>query len=101
MDWLISLVPWWVWLLAAAVAVGAVWRALGWQGAVVAAAGLLAAFGYGKGRYDAVRDEQAANDRRNMNAMKDRKEIDDDVGQMGSADLDSAYVRWLRDHDSR
>jgi hypothetical protein len=101
MDWLLSLVPWWAWLIAAAVAIGAVWRLLGWQGALVAAAGFLAALGYGKGRYDAMRDEQVATDLRNMDAMKNRKEIDDDVSEMGSNDLDSAYQRWLRDNDPR
>lgn len=101
MDWLLSLIPWWAWLIAAAIAVGTVWRLLGWQGAVVAAAGLLAVLGYGKGRYDAAREQRAATDRRNTQAMKDRKEIDDDVSEMGSNDLDSAYQRWLRDNDAR
>ncbi|UXN73361.1 hypothetical protein N8D56_21175 [Devosia sp. A8/3-2] len=53
MNWLLDLVPWWAWLLLAAVSVGTAWRLLGWQGALVAAAGLLAAPGYGKGRADA------------------------------------------------
>jgi hypothetical protein len=99
MDWLLSLVPWWLYLIAAAVAVGGVWRLLGWQGAVVAAAGFLAAFGYGKGRYDAMRDERAANDRRNNQAMKDRKEIDDEITGLGSNDVDERFARWMRDDE--
>ena len=50
MDWIIQLVPWWVYLAAAIVAVVAVWRLLGWQGALAAAAGAIAALSYGKGR---------------------------------------------------
>jgi hypothetical protein len=49
-DWLLSLVPWWVWLTLAIAAVVAVWRLFGWQGALAAAAGFLAALSYGKGR---------------------------------------------------
>lgn len=101
MDWLLSLVPWWAWLIAAALAVGALWRAVGWQGAVVAAIGLITILGYGKGRNDASRDTQARIDRRNAEAAKNRKDIDDDVSEMGSTDLDSAFMRWLRDHDER
>ncbi len=101
MDWLLSLIPWWAWLLAAAVAIGTVWRLLGWQGAVVAAAGLLAAFGYGKGRYDAARDSQAATDRRNAQAMKDRKDVDDEIADLGSNDVDERFARWMRDDDAR
>lgn len=97
MTWLLDLVPWWAWLLLAAVAVGTVWRLLGWQGALVAAAGLLAAMGYGKGSADASREAQSRIDWRNAEATKHRKEIDDEVDQMGSTDLDSNYSKWLRD----
>lgn len=99
MDWVLSLVPWWAWLLAAAVAIGAAWRLLGWQGAVAAAAGFIAVFGYGKGRADASRDAQATIDRRNSKASQARKDIDDEVDQLGSNDLDSRYRQWLRDDD--
>ena len=101
MDWLISLVPWWAWLIASVAAVVAVWRLLGWHGAVMAAAGLLAVLGYGKGRADASRDARVSIDRRNTQAMKDRKDIDDDVDQMGSNDIDSNFARWMRGDDAR
>lgn len=99
MDWLISLVPWWVWLGLAAAAVGVVWRVWGWQGAVAAAGGLIAVLTYGKGRTDAYRDERSRQDRRNLDAVKERNRVDDEVGEMGSNDLDDAHQRWLRDHD--
>lgn len=101
MDWVISLVPWWAWLLLAAAAIGAAWRLLGWQGALVATAGLLAALGYGKGRADAVGQERARIREQNLQSMKDRKETDDEVADLGSNDLDSRYRDWLRDDDAR
>ena len=100
-DWLLSLVPWWAWLLAASVAIVAAWRLLGWQGAIAAAAGLLAVFGYSKGRADASRDARADRDRQNSKASQRRKGIDDEVDQLGSNDLDERYRRWLRDDDAR
>jgi hypothetical protein len=100
-DWLISLVPWWAWLLAAAVAIGAAWRLLGWQGALVAGGALLAVLGYGKGRAEGVADERGRTRDRNLDAMKDRKEIDDEVADLGSNDLDERYRRWLSDDDLR
>lgn len=100
-DWLISLIPWWVWLGLAVTAVGVVWRLWGWQGAVAAAGAIAGVLAYGKGRNDAYRDERARTDRRNAQAMKDRKDVDDEIADLGSNDLDSAYQRWLRDNDSR
>lgn len=100
-DWLISLVPWWAWLAAAVTAVVVVWRFFGWQGALAAAAGLLAALSYGKGRNDAYRDERARRDRQNLEASKTRKEIDDEIDQLGSNGVDERLARWLRDGKNR
>lgn len=97
MDWLLNLIPWWAWLLAGAVAIGAAWRLLGWQGALAALAGLLAALSYGKGRNEAYRDLQARRDRENLNASQTRKDIDHEVDQLGSNDLDRNWAQWLRD----
>ena len=100
-DWIISLVPWWAWLIAALIAVAAVWRLLGWHGALTAAAALVAVLGYGKGRADASREHQARRDRENLKASQNRKEIDDEIDQLGSNDLDERYSRWMRDDDTR
>ena len=97
MDWLVSLIPWWVWLCLAAAVVGVVWRVAGWQGALAAVAGLLAVLTYGKGRTDAYRDERAALDRRNAQAMKDREDVDDEIADLGSNDVDERFARWMRD----
>ena len=100
-DWAISLVPWWAWLAMAVTAVVVVWRFFGWQGALAAAAGFLAALSYGKGRAEALRDERARSDRNNLQAAKDRKEIDDEIDQLGSDDIDQRLARWLRDGKNR
>ena len=100
-DWLINLVPWWVWLITAFVAVVAVWRLLGWQGALAAATGLLAALSYGRGRADASAEDRARRDREKLKASQTRKEIDDEIDQLGSNDLDERYRRWLRGDDAR
>lgn len=100
-DWLISLVPWWVWLALAIAAVVAVWRLFGWQGALAAAAGFIAALSYGKGRGDALQQEQARTDRQNLEASKTRKEIDDEIDQLGSNDVDERLARWMRDGKDR
>lgn len=101
MDWIINLVPWWVWLITAITAVAIVWRLIGWQGAVAAAIALVAALSYGKGRNEAYRDERAKVDRRNLEAAKTRKDIDDEVDQLGSNDVDERLRHWMRDNDAR
>lgn len=98
-DWLLNLVPWWAYLLATAVIVGAAWRLLGWQGALVALAGLIAALGYGKGRAEGIRQMETEQQKRRLDSMQQRKELDDEVDQMGAADIDSNYARWLRDDE--
>lgn len=98
-DWVISLVPWWAWLGLAAAVFGVVWRVWGWQGAVVALGGLVAVLSYGRGRTDAYRDERSRQDRRNLDAVKERNRIDDEVGRMDDSAVDDDWDRWLRDHD--
>lgn len=96
-DWIISLVPWWAWLAMAVTAVVVVWKLFGWQGALAALAGLVAVLGYGKGRNDAYRDERARADRRNLEAAKNRKDVDDEIDQLGSNDVSDRLARWMRD----
>lgn len=90
-DWLISLVPWWVWLTAAIVAVVAVWRLFGWQGALAAAAGFIAALSYGKGRAEgkAIIEAEQKEKRDALQAEYDRIDA-------GPIDPGGAYDR-LRD----
>lgn len=94
-DWIINLVPWWGWLIAAAIALGAAWRLLGWQGALVAAAGLLAALGYGKGRAEG-KSIMEAEQQRKRDALQDEYDRID----AGPVNVDAAYQR-LRKRSGR
>lgn len=96
-DWLLNLVPWWVWLTAAFVAVVAVWRLFGWQGALAAAAGFIAALSYGKGRAEGKAIIEAEQNRARLDAVKRRKEVENDVNALGSNDVDERLKRWNRD----
>lgn len=98
-EWLVSLVPWWLWLVLAAIAIGAVWRLFGWRGAIAAAGLILPVLGFRWAtNLGAERERSKATDR-NLNAMKDRKEIDDEIDQLGSNDVDERFARWMRDDD--
>ena len=50
-----------------------------------------------RGRAEGKKIIEAEQAKRRAEAMKHRKEIDDEVDQMGAADVDSNYSRWLRD----
>lgn len=94
-DWLISLVPWWAWLAMAVTAVAVVWRIFGWQGALAAAAGLIAALSYGKGRAEgkAIIEAEQKEKRDALQAEYDRIDA-------GPIDPGGAYER-LRDRARR
>lgn len=66
-------------------------------GAVILAilAGVWRIFAAGKG------SERAKQDRADLNAMKAKKDKDDEVDQLGPADLDDRFTRWMRDKDGR
>lgn len=99
MDWLISLVPWWAWLIAAILAVVTVWRLFGWQGALAAAAGFIAALSYGKGRSEGKAVIEAEQSRARLDAVKRRKEVDDEINSLGAQDVDEQLKRWNRVED--
>lgn len=97
-DWLISIIPWQAWIGAVVLAVGAAWLTLGRTGAVAVGGALLALLTFGKVRTDAIAGERAKQDRERLKAIKARKEINDDIAQVGHADLDTRLKQWLRDH---
>ena len=99
MDWIISLVPWWAWLAAAIVAVVLVWRLVGWQGALMAGAGLLAVLGYGKGRNDDAHEAQAPRDKEARDHVVTRNRVEDEVNTLGAQDVDERLKRWNRAED--
>lgn len=97
MDWLLSLIPWWAWLLLAAVAIGFAWRLFGWRGAVAAAAAVLPVLGFGWARNLGATAERAKRDREALDHVKTRQEIEDDIAEMGSQDVDQRLAWWNRD----
>lgn len=52
-----------------------------------------------RGRAAGIQHMEAEQARRRIEAIKERQEVDDEVDQMGSTDLDSNYSKWLRDDD--
>lgn len=95
-DWLISFVPWWCWVIAAAIAIGTVWRLLGWQGALVAAAGFIAALGYGRGRAEGKSIMEAEQQRKRDALQEEYDRID-----AGPVDVGGAYHRLRQRADKR
>lgn len=81
-----------IWLLSLGARLK-VWLALAGAVAMAIAAAYLT------GRRSASADARAARARERLDAMKARKEIDNDVDAMGAADLDVEYRKWLRDRD--
>jgi hypothetical protein len=52
-----------------------------------------------KGRAAGIAHIEAEQERRRLDAIKARKETDDEVDQLGSNDVDDRLARWLRDDD--
>lgn len=94
-DWIMSIVPWWAWLIAVAIVIGAVWRLFGWQSALVAAAGFIAALGYGKGRAEGKSIMEAEQQRKRDALQEEYDRID-----AGPVDVGAAYQR-LRKRSGR
>jgi len=50
-----------------------------------------------KGRSAGINSERAKQDRQRIESMQKAKEIENEVQDLGSNDLDSEYRKWLRD----
>ena len=48
-DWLLGILPWWAWALAAGAALGLAWRVFGWQGMLGAAVAVMSFGAYRQG----------------------------------------------------
>lgn len=64
-------------------------------------AGLLAAFVgalalFFKGRSSGVNSERAKQDRQRIESMQKAKEIDNEIENLGSNDVDERFKKWLR-----
>lgn len=94
---LADLLPWWVYAVFLGVVVLVVGRIFGLRWALGAAALVVAALFYRKGRDDGrkvVEDEEK--DAR-IEAIGKRKESDDEVDRMGGTQRDAEWGKWLRD----
>jgi len=71
----------------------------GWKAKLIAAGVLLAVFGaallqaYLKGKQSV----RSSIERKNLKAMRQRKEIEDDVSAMDHADIDERFSEYMRD----
>ena len=95
-DFLLDLIPLWVWVIAAAAAAFALWRVLGLRGligTIAAAAGVLAyRAGRQSGAADATRKQKQADEK----AVKDHDRIEAETDRMSDAQLDDANAPWVR-----
>jgi len=75
----------------------ALWNKLKLAG--LALAGLFVAVGIAflRGRRAGIERIEAEQNRRRIEAVKTRKDIDDDVANLGSNDVDVGLAKWLRD----
>jgi hypothetical protein len=48
-------------------------------------------------RQSGAKAERAKQDRARLDAIHDKKEIDDEVDALGPADVDARFDRWMRD----
>lgn len=69
------------------------------KGYLFAAGAALAVIGgaYMKGRVDRKRELEAERQKERLRAIQQRKDVDDEVGNLGASDLDERYREWLRD----
>ena len=72
---------------------GKLQAALAIAGAVIIAIGIAVL----KGRAEGIRHMEAEQAKRRAESINDRKEIDDEISQLGSQDVDQRLARWNRD----
>lgn len=103
-GWIIDAIPYWVWIIVAAVALaatypmwGTVWMLLPrWLKATIIFVGSLGvAYLAGRNRgFQNARDRQKEAD---AQATKRRLETNEEVGRMRPADRDKSLDKWMRD----
>ena len=96
-NWIISLVPWWVWVIVAVVVLLAAWRILGTKGMLAAAGGLLLFFAYVAGGKQSLERERARQERERQKALKVKKDVEAEVENLSDDDVDSRLSKWMRD----
>lgn len=72
----------------------------GW--AALAGAALLAVgVAFLKGRSEGRRVFEAKRTEQRVGAMKERKDVDDEIDSLGHADVDQRLAKWMRDDSER
>ena len=94
---LLGMVPWFVWAVLALVAVCLVQFVWGWKAAIAAVISLLPVLGYLWGRKRQAEIDQARRDREALQDARYRREVDQDVSEMGAQDVAEELSRWNRD----
>lgn len=94
---LLGMVPWPVWAALAVLAVCLVQFVFGWKGTVAAVISLLPVAGYFWGRKRQSEIDQAQRDRKALDDARFRREVDQDVSEMGAQDVSEELRRWQRD----
>lgn len=64
----------------------------------IGAAILALAAAYWRIREDGKNSVRAEQEKHRLESIKQRKETDDEIAQLGTADVDSRYNKWLRDN---
>lgn len=95
-DFVLDLVPLWVWAIAAVAAAFGAWRVLGTRGLLGAIAGLTAFLAYRTGRERGGADAVAKQKEKEQKARDTAAEIDRDVGEMKADDARKELKRWGR-----
>lgn len=93
---MLDFVPWPVWAIILFVVVLAVYRIFGLRQSLFAAAVMVAALFYRKGRDDGRQGEKDRTERARAQAVQDKKRSDDAVDTLGSDELDAEYRKWMR-----
>lgn len=103
-SWAFNFIPWWVWLVAALIALGLtvqfwspIWAIMPqWMKAAMLFIGaLLLAFFAGRNR--GAKDERDMRRDADAHAVENRKEIDNEVSKLDRPAVDRRIDRWMRD----
>lgn len=95
-DFILDLVPLWIWVIAAVAAAFGAWRVLGTRGLLGAIAGLGAFLAYRTGRERGGADAAAKQKAKEQKARDTAAEIDRDVGEMKADEARKELGKWSR-----
>lgn len=96
---LLGMVPWPVWAVLALCLVCAVQFLWGWKATIAAVISLLPILGYFWGRRRQTEIDQARRDRDALRHVETRREVEYEIDDLGSQDVDERLKRWNRNED--